>query len=207
MIRTKTDTGPLHRGGRYLSFAGNIALWLVVAAAFVLLWPSALGGQSTFVIVAGHSMEPSYLPGDLVYARAGTPAVGDVVIYVPDGYPHSRVVHQIVGGDGVTGWDVKGINNSWHDPWAPTNADVVGIVRARIPDAGLVTKILLSPVPWICIIIVALGLLAWPEPTTEASEAEPPEATPAPAPAGSARARPRAASAPSRRPSSRDVVR
>jgi signal peptidase len=149
---------------------------LVVAVTFYFLWPSTLGGASTFVIVAGHSMEPTYLSGDLVVARKGVPAVGDIVVYVPAGYPHARVVHQIVGGDGVTGWDMKGTNNSWHDPWNPTNAEVLGIVHTRIPDAGLVTSILISPLLWAGVIFVAIGLLMWPEPAPTPSAPESPEA-------------------------------
>ena len=178
MIRATTDTDPLPRGRRYLSFAGHIALWLVVAFNFYFLWPSTLGGASTFVIVAGRSMEPTYLSGDLVVARKGVPEVGDIVVYVPDGYPQSRVVHQIVGGDGVTGWDMKGVNNSWHDPWTPTNAEVVGIVRTRVPNAGFVTSILLSPLLWAGVIFVAIGLLVWPEPASESSDDEPSESEP-----------------------------
>jgi signal peptidase len=174
MIRTKTDTDALTRGRRYLSFAGHLALWAIVAFSFYFLWPSTLGGASTFVIVAGHSMEPTYVPGDLVVARKGIPAVGDIVVYIPEGYPRARVVHQIVGGDGVTGWDVKGINNSWHDPWTPTNAEVVGIVHTRIPDAGVVTSILLSPLLWASVIFVAIGLLVWPEPAPGSADVEAP---------------------------------
>jgi signal peptidase len=175
MIREMTDTDVLSRGRRYLSFAGHLALWVVVAVCFYLLWPSTLGGASTFVIVAGHSMEPTYVSGDLVVARKGVPAIGDVVVYVPDGYPRARVVHQIVGGDGVTGWDVKGVNNSWHDPWTPTNAQVLGIVHTRIADAGVVTSILLSPLLWAGVIFVAIGLLVWPEPAQGSAETEPSE--------------------------------
>ncbi len=178
--RETTDTGSLSGGRRYLSFAGHLALWLVVAFNFYFLWPSTLGGSSTFVIVAGHSMEPTYASGDIVVARKGVPEVGDIVVYIPDGYPHSRVVHQIVGGDGVTGWDMKGSNNSWLDPWTPTNADVVGIVHTRIPNAGFVTSILLSPLLWAGVIFVAIGLLVWPEPAPDPAEAEPAEASDAP---------------------------
>jgi signal peptidase len=173
MIRTTTDTGYPSRGGRYLSFVGHLALWLFVAFDFYFLWPSTLGGATTYVIVSGHSMEPAYFPGDLVVARKGTPDVGDVVVYVPDGYPRAKVVHQIVGGDGVAGWDVKGIANAWHDPWKPTDADVIGIVGTRIPNAGLATTILLSPLLWVGMIFVAVALLVWPEPPLEPEQAEP----------------------------------
>jgi signal peptidase len=163
VIRHTTDRGVHTRVRRYLSFFGNLGLWAVIAFCAWFLWPSSLGGGTTFILVSGHSMEPDYSPGDLLVARSGEPSVGDVVVYRPGAeYGNAKVVHQIVGGDGSTGWDVKGINNSWHDPWTPTNADVVGVVHLHIPGMGAVSGVLLSPILWASILLVALGLLLWP---------------------------------------------
>jgi signal peptidase len=140
----------------------SAALWVVLAAVAWLLWPTSLGGGTTFILVSGHSMEPLYQPGDLLVARSGNPEVGDNIVYNPTGYGNAQVVHQIVGGNGVTGWDVKGINNSWHDPWTPTNDDVVGIVHLHVPRLGVVTDVLLSPILWASVLALALGLLLWP---------------------------------------------
>ncbi len=140
----------------------SVALWAVLAVGAWLLWPSSLGGGTTFILVSGHSMEPVYHPGDLLVARTGSPEVGDIVVYHPTGYGNAQVVHQIVGGDGVTGWDMKGINNSWHDPWNPTNDEVVGIVHVHLPRLGIATDVLLSPILWASVLLLALGLLLWP---------------------------------------------
>jgi signal peptidase len=157
-----TDSDAHTRVRRYLSFSGNLALWIVVAFCAWFLWPSSLGGSTTFIIVNGHSMEPSYLPGDLAIARTGAPSVGDVVVYRPAGLGDSKVVHQIVGGDGVNGWVMKGLNSDWVDPWNPTNADVVGVVQLRIPSLGGLGVVLLSPFIWAGLLVISIGLLLWP---------------------------------------------
>ena len=162
MTSHTADGGAHTRVRRYLSFSGNLALWLVVAFCAWLLWPSSLGGSTSFILVNGHSMEPSYLPGDLVIARTGVPSLGDIVVYRPEGLGDSKVVHQIVGGDGVNGWVMKGLNNDWVDPWKPTNADVVGIVQLRIPSLGGFGRVLLSPLIWAALLVVSIGLLLWP---------------------------------------------
>lgn len=54
---------------RWTSTLGRAALFVAVAAAWVLLAPSAFGGQTSYVIVAGASMEPTLHQGDLVLAR------------------------------------------------------------------------------------------------------------------------------------------
>jgi signal peptidase I len=162
VIRQTTDSDARTRVRRYLSFFGNLALWIVVAFCTWLLWPSSLGGSTSFILVNGHSMEPSYLPGDLVVARTGVPSVGDVVVYRPEGVGDSKVVHQIVGGDGVTGWTMKGLNNDWVDPWTPTNDQVLGVVQLRVPSLGGLGRVLLSPLIWAALLVTSIGLLLWP---------------------------------------------
>lgn len=163
MIRRTTDTDAQSRVRRYLSFLGGLALWVVVAFNAWFLWPSSLGGSTTFVVVSGQSMEPLYAPGDLVVARKGVPAVGDVIVYRPEGLGDAKVVHKIVGGDGVTGWDVKGVNNDWLDQWHPTNDDVVGMVAVHLGSGNRIGTLLLSPLFWGAFFVVAIGLLLWPE--------------------------------------------
>ena len=61
---------------------------LVILA--ILVWPTSLGGCTTMTVVSGHSMEPTFHTGDLVVARCGTPAVGDIVIYQPPDSTNAR---------------------------------------------------------------------------------------------------------------------
>jgi signal peptidase len=167
---------------RYLSFFGGLVMWTTVAFCAWFLWPSSFGGATTFIIVNGHSMEPDYLPGDLLVARAGVPAVGDVVVYHPPGYGNAMVVHQIVGGDGSSGWVMQGKNNDFIDPWKPTNDQVVGLVQVHFPSFGGLGVVLLSPFVWAAILVIALGLLLWPGKSDD--EDEKPTPTPGSAPAG-----------------------
>ena len=162
VIRHTTDSGAHTRVRRYLSFFGSLATWAVVAFCAWVLWPSSFGGSTTFIIVNGHSMEPDYQPGDLLVARAGAPAVGDIVVYRPPGYGNAKVVHQIVGGDGVNGWVMQGKNNDFIDPWKPTNDQVVGVVVVHFPSLGGLGVVMLSPYVWAAILVIALGLMLWP---------------------------------------------
>lgn len=162
MIRRVISTGTQSRVRRYLSFFGVLALWIIVAFNAWVLWPTSLGGSTSFVIVSGESMEPLYTPGDLVVARKGAPAIGDVVVYRPDGLGDAKVVHKIVGGNGVSGWDVKGVNNAWLDQWHPTNADVVGVVVLHVGKGNGIGAVFLSPLFWGAFLLVAVVLLLWP---------------------------------------------
>ncbi|QGQ20329.1 signal peptidase I [Cellulomonas sp. JZ18] len=149
------------RGRRVLRAAGSAALWALLAAAAVLLWPTNLGGCTSLTVVSGHSMEPTYRTGDLVLARCGTPQVGDVVVYVPEGYGGARIIHRITGGDG-DGWVLQGDNNPEVDPFAPTDEDVVGVARVHVPAVGRVGLLMTNPWFWASLVVVGLGLLVWP---------------------------------------------
>lgn len=164
MIRHTTGAGAHTRVRRFLSFLGNLALWVVIAFNAYFLWPATLGGATTFVIVSGHSMEPTYHTGDLVVARKGEPAIGDIIVYSPAGYGNAKVVHQIIDGDAENGWVVKGVNNSWIDPWTPKGDEVVGIVTVALPSFGRFAGFLISPILWGGILFIALALLLWPSP-------------------------------------------
>jgi hypothetical protein len=79
-------------------------------------------------------MEPTYYTGDLVVTRkASTYKVGDSVAFRVEG---GNVIHRIIGGNGVTGFDTQGDNNSWVDNWKPTNADIIGKEWLHIAGAG-----------------------------------------------------------------------
>jgi len=127
---------------------------LAAQLAFVaaLLWfclPQALGGRAGWILVSGTSMLPHLHTGDLVLVeRQSGYHVGEVVAYrVPKGQVGAGfvVIHRIVGGNGRTGWRMKGDNRSAPDLWYPTNRDVVGARLLRIPHAWLVLRFLHTP--------------------------------------------------------------
>ena len=145
------------------------------------LWPSSLGGCTTLTIVSGVSMEPTYYTGDLVVSRCGPVEVGDVVVYNPPDVGGARVIHRLVGGNADEGWVVQGDNNDFLDPWNPVAEDILGSAVLHLPHVGKFASILLSPLTWISLLIVALAVVIWPGRKTE--ESDEPEGE---APAGAA---------------------
>lgn len=139
--------------------------YLAAACLAWLLWPTSLGGCTTLTIVSGHSMEPTYYTGDLVIARCGRPAVGDVIVYQPKGMGGARIIHRVIGGDAATGWTMKGDNNNFVDPFTPTGDQVLGVARVHVPKVGLVGSALTSPWIWASLMVLALALLVWPTKT------------------------------------------
>ena len=128
----------------------------VVAACLWFGLPQGLGGRADWVLVSGTSMLPRFHTGDLVLVEhRSSYHVGEVVAYrVPKGQPGAGfvVIHRIIGGNGSTGWTMKGDNRTAPDLWRPTNHDVLGSKSLRIPDAWIVLRFLHAP--------LFLGLLA-----------------------------------------------
>lgn len=153
-------------------------LSLVLTALLVLGWthflrPTSLGGPADYVIVEGHSMEPTFRTGDVVVGfRQDSYRSGDVVIYrVPDGEPAAgdRVIHRIVGGSAAAGYVLKGDNKDGVDPWRPKPDDILGKERLRIPQAGGALIFLRTPlgvalVAGLTTLFVALAGAARPNP-------------------------------------------
>lgn len=169
--------GVLHRLRRHAGDAAFLAVALVLG---FLLWPSSLGGCTTLTIVSGHSMEPLYYTGDLVVSRCGDYQVGDVVVYNPPDVGGARVIHRIIGGNGESGWVMQGDNNDFVDPWEPTNDRVLGKAMLHVPQLGRLASVLLSPLTWLSLLLVALALVIWPS-SPRSSEDEPEDSEPEPA--------------------------
>jgi signal peptidase len=153
-MRSSVATIPPRAAVRpWLPHARTVALIAAQAAfAAVLLWfcwPQSLGGRAGWVLVSGTSMLPRLHTGDLVLVeRRPSYHVGEVVAYrVPKGQVGAGfvVIHRIVGGNGSTGWSMKGDNRTAPDLWYPTNRDVIGAKLLRIPDAWLVLRVLHMP--------------------------------------------------------------
>lgn len=134
-----------------LAVCGSLA-----AACFAWLRPIPLGGDASYVIVRGTSMEPTYRDGDLVLAtRGGSYRPGDVVAFRVDGRFHDPaiVIHRIVGGNRHDGYVTQGDNRDRTDPWTPREANVLGRAVFRVPYVGNVADALSSP--WV---FAALGV-------------------------------------------------
>ena len=140
----------------------SVIEWVMFFAAVAALWPSQLGGCTGFVIINGPSMEPTLMPGDLAITQCiSEPQVGRVVIYTPISDEKGLVIHRIVGGD-ESGWKLQGDNNSWVDPFSPTNDDVKGTLLLRIPYVGNVLGFLASPAIYLSLLALAAALVLWP---------------------------------------------
>ncbi len=170
--QTGAAPGPLRR----LLGAASSVVWILGAVAVGwLLWPSSLGGCTTLTIVSGHSMEPTYRTGDLVVSRCGPVAIDDVIVYTPPDVGGARVIHRIVDGDAETGWVVRGDNNDFLDPWHPTEENILGSAVLHVPQLGRVAAVLLSPLTWVSLLLVALAVVVWPPAVTEPARESVPE--------------------------------
>jgi signal peptidase len=133
-----------------------VAQLAVVAALGWYCLPQRIGGRANWVMVSGTSMLPRYHTGDLVLVeRQSSYHVGEVVAYrVPKGQVGAGyvVIHRIIGGNGQTGWKLKGDNRTAPDLWHPTDNDVLGAKLLRIPHAWFVLRLLHMP--------LVLGLFA-----------------------------------------------
>jgi signal peptidase len=135
----------------YAKTVALVAAQLALVAA--LLWfclPQRLGGRAAWVVVSGTSMLPHLHTGDLVLVeRQSSYHLGEVVAYrVPKGQAGAgyTVIHRIIGGNGKTGWRMKGDNRTAPDLWYPKDSDVVGLKLLRIPHAWFVLRLLHMPI-------------------------------------------------------------
>jgi signal peptidase len=162
-----------------IGFALTVAL---VGAWVFFLRPTALGGPASYLFVSGTSMLPTLQTGDLVIARADANyEAGDIVAYrVPEGQPGAGalVIHRIIGGNGVGGFDIQGDNRDEPDDWHPRASDIVGSLWLRIPGAGTAIAWIKQPgvfaplMAGLVVMFILLGGDRRPAPSTTASANE-----------------------------------
>jgi len=136
----------------------KIILILIMVPLAIYLWPSALGGSTIILIVEGHSMLPTILPGSLVIARqAPEYSVGEIVAYVMSSGAgaEKNVVHRIIEKTD-NGFVIRGDNNPVKDPGVYTNADILGKVIFATPYVGDMLSLLRNPL----VLVIAGGFLA-----------------------------------------------
>lgn len=144
--------------GRHLRrrVAWQRAVWALASLAmlvgwFLMLRPTVLGGPLTYSIVSGHSMEPTYRPGDYVIARASQDyEKGDIVMFEVGG---GVVVHRIVGGSAESGFVTQGDNNLGVDPWRPSPETILGEAWVHVPFLGRAVGLVRHP--------IGIGIMAW----------------------------------------------
>ena len=159
------NSRPLDWLTRHLNPVGFVQ-WMLVIVLALVLWPSTLGGRMGLVMVAGHSMKPTYQLGDAVIAWRQPVEIGDIILYrIPEGSPGEgkTVIHRVIGGDG-NGWVTQGDNTARPDMWHPSNLDVLGVAQMKLPLGGEVLAVVRS---WWFIAAtggLAMGLFLWPDP-------------------------------------------
>jgi signal peptidase len=138
---------PQRRYGRTVVLVA--AQLAIVAALGWYCLPQRLGGRAAWVMVSGTSMLPHLHTGDLVLVdRQSSYHVGEVVAYrVPKGEVGAGyvVIHRIIGGNGRTGWRMKGDSRTAPDLWYPTDHSVIGSKLLRIPHAWFFLRLLHMP--------------------------------------------------------------
>ena len=99
-----------------------------------LLRPTILGGPAGYVIVSGHSMQPTIQSGDLALTRAQPSyKIGDIVEFQVQG---SVVLHRIVDGTMQSGFATRGDGNAQNDPWTITSDAILGRLWFQITGGG-----------------------------------------------------------------------
>lgn len=130
---------------------------VVVLTAWVLFAPPQLGGQTSYVIVNGNSMEPAMQRGDLAIVRkADRYEIGDVVTYR---HPQiGPVIHRVIGRDGAR-YVFQGDHNSFIDGYHPTQEELIGKLWIHVPSVGSWLTRFQSPVYMFGLLFVAfIGL-------------------------------------------------
>lgn len=130
---------------RLLIKASVLLIWSIAVVAFWLfLAPKQLGGRHLYVIVTGHSMEPSLRDGDLALVSPSNKYdIGDVIVYNQPKL--GAVIHRIVGFEGSR-YIIRGDHNDQTDPYHPTRAEIQGKVWFHLAFTGIVMETFHTPV-------------------------------------------------------------
>ena len=142
-------------------------IWTVVGLCAWWVWPARFGGDTTTLVVEGHSMEPTYHSGDLIVAHADDHyQPGEIVVFriKPPG-DHARdalIVHRLIAIDPDGRITTQGDNRSVADGFGLTTADIVGRARFRIPSGGTLLRV--ASRWWMLAVVSGLivTMMLWP---------------------------------------------
>ena len=122
----------------------SATLPVITITLWVLFAPLQFGGNVAYVIVAGDSMSPKYMLGDLVVMRdQANYKIGDAVTYQhPEiGYIFHRIIEVTPEGHFI----LQGDHNSWKDSYHPSPGEVIGKLWLHAPGLGNSLENLRSP--------------------------------------------------------------
>jgi signal peptidase I len=137
-----------------------IAFLLVsMASLWAIFAPEPFGGQASYVMIAGASMEPGMHAGDLAIVReVRVYQVGDVVTYRhPVAGP---IIHRIIDRVGDR-YIFKGDNNDWVDSYRPRQDEFIGKLWIHLPNMAQVLQKVRSPL-WrtFLSLLIAVGIFS-----------------------------------------------
>ena len=116
------------------TIAGLLAV-AMLGAAWLYLGPSQVGGQATYSITRGISMEPLLHKNDLALVRAQSSyKVGDIVLY-ESSVLHRPVLHRIIVIQNGH-YFFKGDNNGFIDPGYATRSALMGKLWFHVGGVG-----------------------------------------------------------------------
>jgi signal peptidase len=143
-------------GRRVLSILGILVLIAFVVPFVIFAVPQVVGANHGFVILSG-SMEPAISPGDVVIVDGSrTVEAGDVITFDDGGeIPTTHRVTGVDEGRFVTQGDAN------EDPDSATVAPeaVLGEVSLVIPLIGYVILWVNTPLGYVALVLVPIGLL------------------------------------------------
>jgi signal peptidase I len=120
----------------------SVGLLSATSVLMVVLVIAQLTGILVLRNVATGSMRPGIRPGDIEVTVSPSyfhVHKGQIAIYQaksPSGQIIGLVGHRIVGGNGKSGWVMKGDANPYADTQHPTTSQLQGIVVAILPRVG-----------------------------------------------------------------------
>ena len=126
----------------------KIILIIISIPIIIYFWPTALGGDSEFLIVLGKSMDPTILHGSIVITKKlPSYQIDDIVSFtLKEGREVQRVVVHRIIDETEEGFIIKGDNNEKKDPGFPTTNDIRGKVIFVIPYVGEMLAFLRNPI-------------------------------------------------------------
>jgi len=126
----------------------KIVIGIALIPVIIYLWPSALGGNTQFLLVQGQSMLPTIEPGSFVVIKEQESyEVGDIVSYSTEKnspFQGRNVVHRIIE-ERPEGFIFKGDNNPKKDPELVSRDHIMGEVVFFTPFAGYLLLIMRNP--------------------------------------------------------------
>ncbi len=116
----------------------------IIGALWFCFAPTALGGDTSYVVTDGVSMQPRFHTGDLAVVRAQSSYhVGEIVAYNSIIF-HTIVLHRIIGRAGSR-YVMKGDHNNFVDFEHPRGSQIIGALWLHVPGAGATLHSLRSP--------------------------------------------------------------